>query len=93
MQINLDRRESLNSSTSVQFHFSMSLLHYLRIKIDLEVRRQIISRNLSLLIYKMKNSGKMTSKVLSNWKVSQPQKTEGRRTKIHGRPIPDEALC
>lgn len=87
------QKESLKSSTSVQLHFSMSLLHYLRIKIDLELRRWIISMNLSPLIYKMKNSGKMTSKVPSNWKVSQPQKTEGRRTKIHRRPSTDEALC
>lgn len=42
----------------------------------------------SLLIYKMKNFGGMTSKIPSNWKVLYLQKTKGKKkTKISGRPL------
>ena len=63
-------------STVSPRYVSFTLVEY---KIDSGLRRQIISMDFSLLIYKMKNFGGMTSKFPFNWKVLYLQKTKGKK--------------
>lgn len=85
LQINLDRKEPHLLSTASPQYVSFTLVEY---KIDSGLRRQIFSMDFSLLIYRVKNFGGMTSKIPFNWKILYLQKTKGKKkTKISGRPL------